>query len=88
MRDLTSNPDDAALTAAIISMAKALSLRTVAEGVEDEAQLAFLREHGCDEAQGYYFSKPLPGSEATEFLRAQHGGDNRDGCDDDEPVSA
>jgi EAL domain-containing protein (putative c-di-GMP-specific phosphodiesterase class I) len=69
IRELTSDPDDASLTAAIISMAKALSLRVVAEGVETEEQLAFLREHGCDEAQGYLFSRPLPAEEATEYLR-------------------
>jgi len=87
VRDLTTDPDDAALTAAIISMAKALSLRTVAEGVEEEGQLAFLREHGCDEAQGYYFSKPLPAAEATEFLRSAHGSPEPDDFDDGEPAS-
>jgi diguanylate cyclase (GGDEF)-like protein/PAS domain S-box-containing protein len=69
IRDVTSDPDDAALTAAIISMAKALSLRVVAEGVETEEQLAFLRGHRCDEVQGYLFSRPMPAEEATEYLR-------------------
>jgi len=59
IRDVAVNSDDAAITMAIINMAKGLSLKVIAEGVEDEAQLSFLREHGCDEFQGYYFSRPL-----------------------------
>jgi diguanylate cyclase (GGDEF)-like protein/PAS domain S-box-containing protein len=59
IRDVTVNPDDAAITSAIISMAKGLKLRVIAEGVENEAQMSFLRAHLCDEIQGYYFSKPL-----------------------------
>jgi diguanylate cyclase (GGDEF)-like protein/PAS domain S-box-containing protein len=59
IRDVTVNPDDAAIATAIISMAKGLKLRVIAEGVENEAQMSFLRTHQCDEIQGYYFSKPL-----------------------------
>jgi diguanylate cyclase (GGDEF)-like protein/PAS domain S-box-containing protein len=70
IRDVTLNPDDAAITAAIISMAKSLNLRVIAEGVEDEAQMTFLRVNRCDEIQGYYFSKPLAVDKVAEKLRA------------------
>ena len=63
------NPDDAAITTAIISMAKSLNLKVIAEGVEDEAQMSFLRAHHCDEIQGYYFSKPLAVDEVADKLR-------------------
>jgi EAL domain-containing protein (putative c-di-GMP-specific phosphodiesterase class I) len=57
VREVTSNPDDAAIVLAIINMAHSLKLRVIAEGVEKDAQLAYLRRHGCDEMQGYYFSR-------------------------------
>ncbi len=63
VRDITTDVDDEAMVGAIIVMAHKLGIRVVAEGVETEAQLAFLREYGCDEYQGYYFSKPLPADE-------------------------
>jgi EAL domain-containing protein (putative c-di-GMP-specific phosphodiesterase class I) len=63
------NPDDAAITTAIISMAKSLRLRVIAEGVEDEAQMSFLRAHQCDEIQGYYCSKPLAVDKVADKLR-------------------
>jgi diguanylate cyclase (GGDEF)-like protein/PAS domain S-box-containing protein len=69
IRDVATNADDAAITGAIISMAKNLRLKVIAEGVEDEAQMSFLREHHCDEIQGYYFSKPLTPEMAAAKLR-------------------
>ena len=57
------------IVSAIISMAGALGMQTIAEGVETEGQLAFLREQGCDECQGYLFSKPLPPVEFERFVR-------------------
>jgi diguanylate cyclase (GGDEF)-like protein/PAS domain S-box-containing protein len=69
VRDVAVNTDDAAIAIAIISMAKSLNLKVIAEGVENEAQLSFLRVHQCDEIQGYYFSKPLPVAEVSEKFR-------------------
>jgi diguanylate cyclase (GGDEF)-like protein/PAS domain S-box-containing protein len=67
--DVATNPDDSAITAAIISMAKSLRLKVIAEGVENEAQMAFLRAHQCDEIQGYYFSRPLAVDHVADKLR-------------------
>jgi len=72
IREVALNPDDAAITGAIISMAKSLNLKVIAEGVEDEAQMSFLRAHHCDEIQGYYFSKPLVADAVADKLRAEH----------------
>jgi diguanylate cyclase (GGDEF)-like protein/PAS domain S-box-containing protein len=69
VRDIAVNPDDAAITTAIISMAKSLHLKVIAEGVEDEAQMSFLRAHQCGEIQGYYFSKPLAVDKVADKLR-------------------
>jgi diguanylate cyclase (GGDEF)-like protein/PAS domain S-box-containing protein len=69
IHDVATNSDAAAVAKAIIGLAKSLNLKVIAEGVETEAQLAFLREHACDEAQGYYFSKPLEVQEAADYLR-------------------
>jgi diguanylate cyclase (GGDEF)-like protein/PAS domain S-box-containing protein len=69
IRDIAVNPDDAAITTAIISMAKSLNLRVIAEGVENEAQMSFLRAHQCDEIQGYYFCKPLAVDKVADKLR-------------------
>ena len=67
IRDIPGNGDDAAITQAIIAMAHSLRLGVVAEGVETEEQLDFLRANGCDEMQGNHFSRPLP---EDEFLPA------------------
>jgi len=69
VRDIAVDPDDAAIAIAIIGMAKHLHLKVIAEGVEDEAQLSFLRAHHCDEIQGYYFSKPLTVDAVADLLR-------------------
>jgi len=69
VRDLAHDPDDAAIVRAVIQMAAGLNLRTLAEGVEDAATLAQLRAFDCDEAQGYYFARPMAASAFVEYLR-------------------
>jgi diguanylate cyclase (GGDEF)-like protein/PAS domain S-box-containing protein len=69
VRDITHDPDDAAITTTVIAMAHAMELNVVAEGVETEAQLRFLHEHGCDEIQGYWLSPPLEAQRCLAFLR-------------------
>jgi len=71
VRDITDDPEDRAIVSAIISLANSLGLETIAEGVETAGQLAFLREQGCNEVQGYYFSKPLPTEQFEAFVRAR-----------------
>ncbi|MEP7068106.1 MAG: EAL domain-containing protein [Usitatibacter sp.] len=66
--DVTTNPSDAAITLAIVNLAHSLGMKVVAEGVETEDQLDFLKRHGCDEIQGYLFSPPLPAAEAQLLL--------------------
>jgi EAL domain-containing protein (putative c-di-GMP-specific phosphodiesterase class I) len=70
IRDVETSPDAAVIATAVISLAKTLNLKVIAEGVETEGQLAFLRSHDCDEMQGYYFSRPLLGEDIPELLRS------------------
>jgi diguanylate cyclase (GGDEF)-like protein/PAS domain S-box-containing protein len=69
VRDITIDPDDAAIVLSIISLAHSLRLTVIAEGVETGAQLDYLRQHGCDYMQGYYFSHPLCAGECEQFLQ-------------------
>ena len=66
-----SDAEDAAITTAVIRLAHDLRLKVIAEGVETADQVAFLRERGCDEGQGYYFSRPVPADEFTSMLKAR-----------------
>jgi len=69
IRELPEETDDAAITAAIIAMAHNLNRKVIAEGVETQEQLDFLKDHNCEEVQGYYFSKPLPLEKFETFLK-------------------
>jgi diguanylate cyclase (GGDEF)-like protein/PAS domain S-box-containing protein len=71
VRDITVDADDAAIVLSIISLAHNLRLKVVAEGVETAEQLAYLREHGCDQVQGFYFSEPLPAAELQTLLKKE-----------------
>ncbi|MDO8589257.1 MAG: EAL domain-containing protein [Armatimonadota bacterium] len=73
IRDITTDPDDAAIARAIVAMAHSLKLNVIAEGVETLEQLQFLRSLDCDEVQGYFISRPVP---AEEFARQVWEADN------------
>lgn len=68
IRDIATNGDDRAITSAIISMAHTLGFKTIAEGVETQEQLLFLRDQGCDEIQGYFYSQPLIKEDFEHFI--------------------
>jgi diguanylate cyclase (GGDEF)-like protein/PAS domain S-box-containing protein len=69
IKDIPQDPDDVAITQAIIAMAHSLRLKVIAEGVETQEQLDFLTEHGCHEFQGYFFRKPQPAEDFSKLLR-------------------
>lgn len=72
IHDVTDNPDDAAITSAIIVMAQSLSLNVIAEGVENQKQLDFLTSRNCHYLQGNFFSRPLPAEELSQFIEKQN----------------
>jgi diguanylate cyclase (GGDEF)-like protein/PAS domain S-box-containing protein len=70
VRQITATEDDTTIVTAVISMARSLNLRVVAEGVETPEQLAFLKARECDEAQGYHFSRPVPADQFAMLLES------------------
>ncbi len=73
VRDILTDENDTNIVSTVITMAKNLSLQVVAEGVETDRQLEFLREWGCPEVQGFYFSRPLPAEDFERYVRKVNG---------------
>ena len=71
VRDISVDPEDRAIVGAVINMARSLGLHTIAEGVETIEQLNYLTENGCNEAQGYYFNRPLPPKQFEAIYRTK-----------------
>ncbi len=69
IKEIEKNEDDQEITRAIIAMGQSLNLNTLAEGVESQEQVEILRDYGCDYIQGYFYSKPLPAGQMTEYFR-------------------
>ena len=76
MRDLPQDHDDAAITRAVIALGHNLGFEVIAEGVESPAQRDFLRQEGCDQSQGYFYSRPLPAAEFEAWLRTLNDSPN------------
>jgi diguanylate cyclase (GGDEF)-like protein len=83
INEIVSRPEDASIVRAIVSLAHSLRLKVIAEGVETPAQLEFLKTAGCDEYQGYHFSRPLPAADFERLVRESH---STDVLSDDEAV--
>ncbi|MBD8532863.1 MULTISPECIES: EAL domain-containing protein [unclassified Massilia] len=82
VRDIVTNPDDAAIALAIVSMAHSLHMQVIAEGVETRAQMAYLRRHRCDEIQGFHFSRALPAGQLAQLVRKNREAPDREAFDD------
>jgi EAL domain-containing protein (putative c-di-GMP-specific phosphodiesterase class I)/CheY-like chemotaxis protein len=84
VRDITTNPDDAAIALAIISMAHSMHMQVIAEGVESRAQLMYLRRHRCDQVQGFHVSRALPARQLGEMVLANRRSPDRHELEDTE----
>ncbi len=73
IRNMKDNPSDGAIVNAIMRMGRSLGLRIIAEGVEEEDVLEFLRSNGCDEVQGYLFGKPMPATDLEQLILSAEG---------------
>jgi EAL domain-containing protein (putative c-di-GMP-specific phosphodiesterase class I) len=73
IRRLTSDTGSRAITTAVLSLGRSLGKTVVAEGVETAEQAMLLRAAGCDEVQGFYFGRPMPGEEVPKFIKNWHG---------------
>jgi diguanylate cyclase (GGDEF)-like protein/PAS domain S-box-containing protein len=82
VRDIITNPDDAAIAQAIINMAHSLHMLVIAEGVETRAQMAYLRRHRCDEMQGFHFSRALQPGAVAELVEANRSQPDAPAADD------
>ena len=82
VRDIVTNPDDAAIALAIISMAHSLHMQVIAEGVETRAQMAYLRRNRCDEIQGFHFSRALPAAGLAALVRKNRATPDMPAADD------
>ncbi|MDN4057748.1 EAL domain-containing protein [Massilia sp. YIM B02769] len=82
VRDIVTNPDDAAIALAIISMAHSLHMQVIAEGVETRAQMAYLRRNRCDEIQGFHFSRALPAAQLAALVRKNRAAPDMPAADD------
>ena len=77
VKDLTTDPGDAAIVTSMITLAHNLDLTVIAEGVESPEQLGFLRAERCDEIQGYYISKPMPADDFSEWMHSRQEEDKK-----------
>jgi EAL domain-containing protein (putative c-di-GMP-specific phosphodiesterase class I) len=76
INDITTDPSDATIVKAVIALARGLELTSIAEGVETEEQLNFLRDHGCDQMQGFLVNRPVPAEQMESFLRTDQSADD------------